>query len=80
MAAGSPCALYYDPAICGPRGCLTVPQWCRGRVLEKEEGRVWMLAVDYGITMHVPPTHLASLPQPCLGVPPQVREGRRKGR
>ncbi|KAL5476151.1 hypothetical protein EMCRGX_G026062 [Ephydatia muelleri] len=73
MAAGSPCALYYDPAVCGPRGCLAAPQWCRGRVLEGEaRGMVWVLAVDYGFTAHLPTTHLANLPQPCLGLPPQA--------
>ena len=35
-----------------------------------------VLAMDYGVTMHIPSTNVASLPQPCVGVPPQVRRVR----
>ena len=43
-----------------------------------------MLAVDYGIMVRLPASHLGALPQPCLGVPPQVSsdrvmEGRERG-
>ena len=74
LAAGDVYAIFVDPASCPSHGCLLVPQWCRARLVgEDPSGLLLMLAVDFGFTATVAPSHVSPLPQQCRGVPPQVR-------
>ncbi len=79
VAVGDVYAAYIDPSgypahTCG---CVTVPQWCRVRLLEMPEAmeggeRVKVFAVDFGFTVILPWSCLALIPPQCRGIPPQV--------